>query len=292
MCMKINQWIEKNFNDLDGKLIAITGASGDIGRELCDILGSRRANLLLINRSESKTNKLKEDLLSKYDIKINSVLIDFENFESVKNGLTEIAKYKIDTLILNAGAYKIERRKSDIGYDNVFQINFVSQYYLARKVLDNGCDHLVAVSSIAHNYSKINLEDIDFSLNNKASKVYGNSKRFLMFSLYELFKKYNDKTLSIVHPGITYTNITSHYPKIIFKIIKYPMKVIFARLRKATVSIAVGVYNKCNYHEWIGPKIFNVWGLPKKQLVKTCSNEESVKIGEIAEDIFNKVDLL
>ena len=38
---------------------------------------------------------------------------------------------------------------------------------------------IVAVSSIAHNYSEIDERDVDFSTRRKASIVYGNAKRYL-----------------------------------------------------------------------------------------------------------------
>ena len=49
-------------------------------------------------------------------------------------------------------------------------------------------------------------EDIDFSTRKQASKVYGNAKRYLMFSLYELFKNEDKASLAVTHPGISFTN--------------------------------------------------------------------------------------
>jgi short-subunit dehydrogenase len=135
--MRIEKWISDNCSSLKGKLIAISGASGDLGKEACMILASLGANLLLLNRNKGKSNKLKEEILKRYnDIKIKEVIFDLEKFSDVKNNIDKICGYDIDVLILNAGAYKIERRISDLGYDNVFQINFISQYYIAKKVLE------------------------------------------------------------------------------------------------------------------------------------------------------------
>ena len=146
----------------------------------------------------------------------------------------------------------------------------------------------MAVSSIAHNYSKIDVNDIDFSNCKAASKVYGNAKRFLTFSLYSLFN--NDKTLSIVHPGITLTNITAHYPKLIFAVIKHPMKIIFMSPKKAALCIIYGVFNGCHNREWIGPRVFNIWGIPKKQTLNTCTKDEAKQICEISEKIYNDIN--
>lgn len=292
--MNIEKWIMKNASDLSNKTIAITGSTGGIGKEVCRMLVLLNANLILLDRNESKSKVLKEELLRVNNgVFVESLKVDLENFDSVKDVVEKLANYKIDVLLLNAGAYKIERRKSILGFENVFQINFISQYYIARKVIENsdknGCGKIILVSSIAHNYSKIDLNDIDFSLRKKASKIYGNSKRFLMFSMYELLKDNSNVKLSVVHPGITLTNITSHYPKWIFKIIKYPMKVIFMNPKVAALSLVKGVFDSCDYHMWIGPKYFNIWGFPKKRKLLTSTFEESELIGKIAEEIYQEI---
>lgn len=292
--MNIEKWLKENASDLLNKTIAITGSTGGIGKEVCYLLAKLNASLILLDRNESKSRALKEELLKiNSNIFIENLRVDLEDFNSVKSATKELIKRKIDVLLLNAGAYKIERRKSVLGFENVFQINFVSQYYIARKVIENrdknGCCKIVVVSSIAHNYSKVDLKDIDFASRKKASKIYGNSKRFLMFSMYELLKNNSNVKLSVVHPGITLTNITSHYPKLVFKIIKYPMKVIFISPKVASLSLVKGVFDNCDYNMWIGPKYFDIWGFPKKKKLSTCTLMESELIGNVAEKIYQEI---
>ncbi len=293
--MNVDKWIKQNAHNLDGQTIAITGSTGGIGKQVCKILASLNANLILLNRSMDSSNKQKEELLNvNPKIKIDILTIDMSDFNSVKNCIENLKKFdKIDTLILNSGAYAIPRKITDIGYDNVFQINFVSPYFLVKSILPilrkSKNPKVVLTSSIAHNYSKIDEKDIDFRTRKKSNKVYGNSKRFITFSLMELFKGNSDIALSIVHPGITFTNITNHYPKLIYHIIKYPMKVIFISNKKACLNIIKGVFDKTDYMQWIGPSASNIWGYPKKKKLKTCTKEESQKIFEISESIYKKL---
>ncbi len=294
--MKIEKWIKENCRDLKGKIVAITGSTGGIGRQVALILARLNADLILIDRNPQLQNELKEELLKiNPNIEVNLERADWEDFSSVKACAVRLNAYdKIDTLILNAGAYAIKRKTTDLGYDNVFQINFISPYYLVKSVLPvikkskNG--KVVLTSSIAHNYSKIDEADIDFKTRKKASKVYGNSKRFITFSLMELFREDIGASLSIAHPGITFTKITNHYPKLIYAIIKYPMKLIFTSNQKAALNIVKAVFDKTDYMEWIGPRLFNIWGYPKKKKFKTCSEPESKKIYELAENIINNIE--
>ncbi len=291
--MKIKKWLQLNTSSLSGKTIAITGSTGGLGTHLCYYLAYLGANLILLDRNEQKSNLNRKKLISEFpNVKIKCINFDAEDIFSVKQACENLQSKQIDFLILNAGAYKIKRKKSSLGLENVFQINFASPYFLTKQLLpvlskQNGC--VIAVSSIAHNYSKANFKDIDFCNSTSCEKIYGNSKRFLTAALFELFKETDDISLSVTHPGISFTNITAHYPKWLFALIKYPMKFIFPHPRKACLSILFGVFNSTPQNFWIGPKFFNVWGLPKKQKLNTISQAESKQIFIVAEEIYSKM---
>lgn len=286
--MKTTAWIQKNIPSLSGKVIAISGSTGGIGEVLCGHLASLGAELVLLDRNQGKAEALQKTLEAQFpEVKIRRIRMDLEEMASVKAAACELLKAPLDGLILNAGAYHIPRHKCDTGLDNVFQINFAAPYYFAKTLqphLSSRGGKLVAVGSIAHNYSETDPEDIDFSARSKHSLAYGNAKRFLMFSLYGLYE--GKEGLAVVHPGITFTNITAHYPKVIFAIIKHPMKVIFMKPKRACLSILQGLVEDCDRNQWIGPKWFDIWGLPGKRVLKTCDEKEAAWICETAERIY------
>ncbi len=288
--MNIKKWLGENTSSLVGKLVAVSGATGGIGRELCLYLGELGAALVLINRSPEKSIALEKELKEHYpNISVSHITADLECFDTVRAAADELDKMPIDYLILNAGAYSIPRCICDTGYDNVFQINFIAPYYLAKrlmpKIRQRG-GRIVAVGSIAHNYSKTDPTDVDFRRRKRASLVYGNAKRYLMYSLLSLD---NSGTVSVTHPGITFTNITAHYPKLIFAIIKHPMKIIFMKPRVAVLSVVKGIFEPCSDFEWIGPEVFDVWGAPKKKKLHTANAEEIEKIKHEAERIYSEM---
>jgi NAD(P)-dependent dehydrogenase (short-subunit alcohol dehydrogenase family) len=286
--MKTKTWIQKNMPSLSGKVIAISGSTGGIGEVLCGHLASLGAELVLLDRNQGKAEALQKTLEAQFpEVKIRRIRMDLEEMASVKVAVCELLKAPLDGLILNAGAYHIPRHKCDTGLDNVFQINFAAPYYLAKTLqphLTSRGGKLVAVGSIAHNYSETDPEDVDFSTRSKHSLAYGNAKRFLMFSLYGLYE--GKEGLAVVHPGITFTNITAHYPKVIFAIIKHPMKVIFMKPGRACLSILQGLVEDCDRNQLIGPKWFDIWGLPGKRVLKTCDVKEAAWICETAERIY------
>ena len=289
--MNINKWLKNNTVTLKGKSVAVTGSTGGLGNELCRYLARLGANLILVDRNREKSEKFAAELKERFCARVTLITADLEDTYSVTVATEKLKKEKPDVFIHNAGAYSIPRRKTKAGLDNVFQINFASPYYMIKELiptLREGEGRVVVVGSIAHNYSVSDPNDIDFSTRQQSSKVYGNSKRYLMCALYELFKGVEGVSLAVTHPGITLTGITAHYPAPLYRLIKLPMKMIFMKPSAAALSILKGVFEECGYFEWIGPWLFNIWGRPKKKRLKTVSPKESAKIYAIAEDLMNK----
>lgn len=292
--MKKNKWIEKNIDRLDGKRVVITGATGGLGKVICFSLAHLGAKITIACRNRDKANDLILEIQKQYpECDMDFVELDLNSLESVNRFVDAIKNYNgIDILINNAGIYNVPLKTLDSGFNNIFQVNFVYTYYLTKELLgelekkpNSVC---VTMGSVAHNYSKSNFDDIDFSGAKKPSRIYGNSKRFLMFSLFELFK--NKKTrLSIVHPGVTLTNMTNHYPKAINWLVKLGIKLFFPSPQKAGRSVFAGIEGNTPYHTWIGPRFFDVWGAPRMTALKTCSAEESLHIFSVAEEIYNKL---
>ena len=287
--MTTKAYLQLHTASLVGKTVAITGSTGDLGRVWTEYLASLGASLLLLDRNRERSEALRDTLTAAHGIEVRCIRLDLEDMSTVREATHALAQVPIDIFIHNAGAYKIPRHLCESGLDNVFQINFASPYYMIRTLLPTlraRRGHVVAVGSIAHNYSHIDEEDMDFSTRRAPSKVYGNAKRHLMYSLLELFRNETDVTLSIVHPGITLTNMTAHFPKPLFAIMKYPMKVIFMRPSRACLSLLRGVFEPCAPDEWIGPRYFRVWGLPKKQKLQTADAAERKAIAVRGEHVY------
>ena len=288
--MNIKKWLQKNTHSLKGKTVALTGSTGGLGLALSLHLARLGANLILLDRNQKRSfeNKARLTALNP-SISVACVTLDLSSPENVRLVTKTLRTMPIDIFIHNAGAYSIPRHICSSGYENVYQINFASPYYMIRSLLPalkERAGHVMVVGSIAHRYSKIDENDIDFRTRRAASRVYGNAKRYLMFSLYELFKNETDATLAVTHPGITATNITAHYPKLVYALIKYPMRVIFMRPRRAVLSLLAGVFSETTDGEWIGPRIFDVWGLPRKKRLHSVTAEERTAIARIADGVF------
>ena len=63
--MRTETWIQRNTNSLAHKTVAISGATGGLGRELCRHLASLGASLLLLDRNTPKSNALIEEQIGR-----------------------------------------------------------------------------------------------------------------------------------------------------------------------------------------------------------------------------------
>lgn len=281
--MYTSLWLKRNSPSLSGKVVAISGSTGGLGNALCRHFASLGASLIMLDRNKERSEAFAKKLKAEFpELNTSYISLDLEEPESVIRAAETLEKDVPDYLILNAGAYHIPRKTCKTGYNNVFQINFSSPYYLAerlRKLIAAKGGRTVAVGSIAHGYSKADPSDIDFSQRKKSSLVYGNAKRYLMYSLSE----WHDSSVRIAHPGITFTNITAHYPKLIFAIIKHPMKIIFMSPKKASLSVIYAMNKKIPDESWIGPWLFGIWGRPKVARLKKLSDKERELILSAAE---------
>ena len=287
--MTVKKWLLQNTRRLDGKTVAITGSTGGLGLALSAHLLRLGASLLLLDRNEARSQENRKRLLDiAPDASVRTLRLDLADIENVRRVTEELVSSPPDIFIHNAGAYSIPRYTCVTGYDNVYQINFASPYYVIRTLLPalraRG-GHVMVVGSIAHRYGKLDESDVDYHTRTAASSVYGNAKRTLMLALYALFREETEATLTVTHPGITATGITAHYPKIVFALIKYPMKVIFMRPRRAVLSLLSGVLTPCGEDEWIGPRLFDIWGLPKRSRLSFEAREKDA-IPRIADEVY------
>ena len=292
MATDIDQWLQNNTVDLQGRVVVMTGATGGIGRHVVRDLLRLKAKIIMLDRDMASLNDFSQQLHNEFPAaEIETITMDLNQIKSVNATVEQLINRRIDFLILNAGVYNIPVVKSQLGYNNIFQINFISQYYLMKQLLpalQRTEGKVVAVSSLAYNYGKVDEDDIDYSKRaKKASKIYGNSKRFLTLALSEFFKDRDDVHLTLVHPGITLTPLTNAKNS---KLTALTMKILFPKPEVAALNIVRGVFAEVACDEWIGPKVAKVWGAPTVAKLPMATAEERAKISNLAENICTVIE--
>ena len=291
--MRQEAWLEKHAGTLAGKTVVVTGATGGLGLPICRAVVRLGGKLVTVNRSPEKSEVLARELKKECpEAEITCLLADLSRIDTVRTVCHRLNRMPVDVLVLNAGAYAIPRCTCSTGFDNVFTINFLSHYYMVKQLLPllaRRKGKVIALGSIAHRYSKSDPDDVDFSTRTRCNLVYGNSKRYLMFALTELMKHHPEVDFAIAHPGITFTNITNHYPPLLFAIIRGPMKIIFMKPASAARSVIQAFSRKIPLGSWIGPRLFHIWGNPAVSILRSCPPEEQQRLYGTAEKIYGDI---
>jgi len=213
-------WTPNQLPDLHGKTYVVTGGNSGLGLEASKILVGKGARVVFTSRSEAKANAAIDEVHRHVkDADVSFVRLDLADQGSVENAARELrdACPRIDALILNAGVMQPPETRTDEGWELQIATNHLGHFKLAALLFDlveESGGRIVPVSSIAHKFGKIDLDDLTWqSRAYSATDAYGQSKLAnIMFGL-ELSRRLSrrgSKVKSIpVHPGYSATNLQS-----------------------------------------------------------------------------------
>lgn len=114
-------------------VIVITGATGGIGKEISFQMAKSGWDLILLNRSKSKSESLVNKLKQQYpSIQVDDFIVDLSRPEEIRKVVSEISKSynSINALINNAGVLFKNKVLSSSGNDMHFQVNVIAPYLL------------------------------------------------------------------------------------------------------------------------------------------------------------------
>ena len=196
---------------LANKVAAITGASGDLGKEILKKFSKEGADIYALVRDEKNETfrKFTKELSLEYKNKISIVHLDLENKDTIKSSFEIIKKENnhIDILINNAGVLEnaLFQMTSEKILKKIFEINFFSQFFLTQmylKLLINSKNaNVVFVSSNSSTINPI------------GRAAYSSSKAALNSLAISLSKETGGKNLRVnaVLPGLTNTKMAINY---------------------------------------------------------------------------------
>ena len=112
--------VKKNFFDVSGKIIIITGAAGLLGTEYAKGLSKEGANVVLADLDFKKCKDICLELEKKYSVKPLAINLDLTKISSIKNMVKKVIKKygKIDVLINNA-AYQGDDKLRTIPFEEL-----------------------------------------------------------------------------------------------------------------------------------------------------------------------------
>lgn len=123
---------------LYGKNCLITGATGGIGKAICEELIKKDCNLFLTGTSKIQLKELKKELKNKTKQKIYYKQSDFSSIEDIEKLISSIKKKMshIDIVINNAGIFIVKPLKNlEIkDFKRSFDINVLAPFILSKEL--------------------------------------------------------------------------------------------------------------------------------------------------------------
>lgn len=151
----------------------ITGASSGIGQAAAKQLAALGKNLIIVARRKERLETLKNELENQYRVEVKTFSLDVSDLAAVENFYNQIADYRLDQLINNAG---LSRGKDSFenynwqDWEEMIEVNikgFLKVAQLAIPFLKATQGHIVNLSSTA------GLEAYE------GGNVYGGTKSFV-----------------------------------------------------------------------------------------------------------------
>ena len=228
------------------KTIIITGASDGIGAASARQLKARGHNVVLVGRSQTKTETLAKELNAPFH------LADYTRLADVKRLATELTRYdRIDVLANNAGGIMGERQLTEDGFEKTFQVNHLAPFLLTNLLMERliACEAtVIQTSSIAANVfgSKFDVTDLNNERNYAPQTAYGYSKLENILFTRELDRRHRTDGISAVafHPGVvrsSFAGDTNHSIRFAYHTpLKYLVTITPQRSARALTALAEG----------------------------------------------------
>lgn len=241
-------------DNLTGKKVLITGSSSGLGLAVAKQLAALDAEVIMAVRSGIPEKGEEVKKTSRND-KITMLHVDLSDFNSIKTLISEVkAKIgKIDILICNAAVVVREARKTVVGLDEMFTVNYLSKFVLVNGLLQENCfntkgsliPRIIFVSSESHRNPKTfewnTFGEFQDHKMTKTVERYGYYKLLLTTFAQELERRLNtDKVNYSVFslcPGPVNSNIAREAPKLVQPVMKLVFKLFFSSPEKASEPV-------------------------------------------------------
>ncbi|MDO4571774.1 MAG: SDR family oxidoreductase [Clostridia bacterium] len=200
-----------------GKIAVVTGANAGIGRATAAALADLGAEVVMACRSEARGQAALDALLTVPGRRISLMRLDLADLASVAAFSRAFqARYeRLDVLVNNAGMLGRRRALSRDGHEMQFQVNYLGHFLLTMRLLPllekAPQGRVVMLSSLAHRWTKLRLEDPGFETGYGRMRAYGHSKLCaLLFCRYLarlLSERGSRVTINAAHPGVVASDI-------------------------------------------------------------------------------------
>lgn len=261
---KLSERITDN-ERIKGKTCLITGANTGLGFAIANDLAKRGAHVIMACRSQIPEAGEKVKILSGSD-EVQMNYLDLSKIDTIHDFVDAIKREhkRLDYVILNAGVALPKARKTASGLDEIFLVNYLSNFMLINLLLNAG---LIPNKKIAQNQMLKNFRTRVIFISSDSHRdssfidyeefgryfEYGIKKGMNNYSYYKLVlntlaiemsrrinenKENPDVLFNVICPGPVNTNIVREAPWFIRMILKSIFSIFFQSPKKAAKAVS------------------------------------------------------
>ena len=200
---------------MGGKVVLITGGTSGIGKAAATALAGMGATVVITGRNEERGKRALQEIREESgNDGVELILADLTVQDEVRRLAEELRERhnQLDVLVNNAGLVLSERTETPDGIETQLAINHLAPFLLTNLLLDllekSAPSRIVTVSSDAHRWAKIDLDDLQSRKRYRGMQVYGKTKLANIMFTYELAERLEGTgvTANCMHPGGVNTN--------------------------------------------------------------------------------------
>lgn len=197
------------------KTVLITGANSGIGKATATALANLGYRVIFVARNLQKAEATKKEITdASGSASVDFIIADLMSLKQVRKcAETFIEKYKtLDVLINNAGVCLPERRITEDGFEEMFQINHLSHFLLTNLLLEtlkkSSEPRIINVSSKGYKSGKFDPDNFQGEKKFGTFSTYCDTKLLNILFTFELSERLKGTgiTVNTLHPGVVNTN--------------------------------------------------------------------------------------
>jgi NAD(P)-dependent dehydrogenase (short-subunit alcohol dehydrogenase family) len=208
--MTSTPWTAGDLPDLDGRTFVVTGATSGLGLVTARALARPGARVVLAVRDTAKGEQAAAAIDGTTEVR----RLDLADLASIRS-FAEAWDEPLDVLVNNAGVMAVPERRTKDGFELQIGTNHLGHFALTNLLLPRIADRVVTVSSTAHWFGRIGLDDLNWERRRYSRwRAYGQSKLANLLFTLELQRRLTDAGSPVrayaAHPGYARTNLQGH----------------------------------------------------------------------------------
>ena len=211
------------------KICLITGATAGVGKATALELAKMGFAVVLVARSATKAEAVKQEIAAQMaSAEVDYIVGDLGSLRQVRQ-LAETFKQRysrLDVLINNAGIFSPRRTMTQDGFEETYQVNYLSHFLLTHLLLDklkqSDQGRVINLTSNIYGMGRFSRDAAKAETKFSTMGAYATSKLLVLMFTIELAERLANTriTANAVHPGVVKTHMLTSATGI-FKLISF-----------------------------------------------------------------------